>query len=424
MIRTRWFVLFGLFSALSCSAPIETPDASDAATDSSNEGGVLSPSRIFGPCVQDSQCGTNGTCLKNTEGYPNGMCSRTCTDNTNCLTGIDGIEGYCGAVGTRRMCLRACINGYDCGRDDGYTCVATSSAQGAPKVCVPACRTGNCGAGAVCNPWTQACQSTSAPNPTTTGQDNGGACTQSGDCRSRQCVLATSQTTGLPTGWNGGYCYSSCSLPEGYNVSNFWAPRELPQSNCPTGSICWPDGDDMAERDQGTCYRGCANDSDCRASEGYFCQTSITLGTRTYRWNNGRCLLIDCVNSTRTCPTGYFCETRRNSSGNAFGICRPGTPGPEAGPEPGPEPTREAGTDAGDATTDIGSNDVTNDIASDSATINNDATSDINVDTNPESSVDAGVDAPADSGVDASADADLGDANNGDTASPGDGTNG
>jgi hypothetical protein len=67
------------------------------------------------------------------------------------------------------------------------------------------------------------------------------------------------------------------------------------------------------------------NDSDCRASEGYYCRKTFQLSaTRTRTFTNGFCTPINCAatTGTRTCPTGYTC--RRTMSGTTVvGNCIP-----------------------------------------------------------------------------------------------------
>jgi hypothetical protein len=329
-----------------CSPTPPVTDAGDAAADVVDvdvavdqgppDGPLMSP--LFGRCRDDADCPEGGTCLLNTQGYPGGFCSRVCTSSSECDPGIQGVAGICTLVGSRRMCMRECLNGFDCGRE-GYTCVDVTSSI---SVCQPSCSPDGCGAGARCNVWTSRCEPLTAPDPPP-GRANGEPCTAAGamsECRSQLCIRATDQS-GAYSGWNNGLCVSACTIPLGYSSGNFWNGEEFPQSNCPTGSVCFPNGS-YSERDQGLCLQGCRSDSDCRASEGYFCRRTFPRGmTGSHTYANGVCLPVDCINDRmHPCPAGYTCETRRRTVGGqtqTYGVCRPAPPMPDAGPEPAVE---------------------------------------------------------------------------------------
>lgn len=363
-----------------CSPPVMPQDS--GSVDSGVDVVIDTPdppynSLLFGRCRSNADCAMGLTCkTEDGAGWSGGVCTKTCTASFDCLDeSRPEVVGFCGTHDGERICLRECLNGFDCGRE-GYTCLQNNPADTSMmplRVCRPSCTETSCRYGNVCNPWTGRCQAPSAPLPPT-GQDIGQSCMQMGttnNCRSGDCVAAQ-DSRGNYTGWNSGYCTGSCTLTAGWSSALLWGTTEFPRANCPMGSICFPDGDPgIAERDPGTCYKECRSDADCRQSEGYACRRTFNRGTRPFTWNNGICLPRSCdpaPTAMDTCPSGFYCEAQRRSQGGmtvTVGVCRPGMrpvepgpeptvePGPEPTVEPGPEPTMEAGTDsAADATSD------------------------------------------------------------------------
>jgi hypothetical protein len=330
------------FAACSTPNPIH-----DAATDAApadvidvvDSGPPPPPPMLTGPCMMDSDCPSGQTCLLNTNGWPGGFCSASCTRDSDCpFSGVSYVAAVCrpvpGSTDTTTHCLRQCLNGFDCGRA-GYTCVKASDTA-TSGVCVPSCTTDSCGTGARCNEWTGQCEATSVTYPPA-GADNGQQCMHSGamsECRSAQCA-AQVNSSGVQSGWNGGYCVSSCALSAGWNSTSFFSGDTLPQSNCPSGSVCFPSTNDEAEQGPGQCFRGCMMDSDCRAAEGYFCKRSFEVAridaashtvhfVQTPPFTNGVCLPVDCVNDTsHPCPTGFTCSMRTDANGSPYGRCIP-----------------------------------------------------------------------------------------------------
>lgn len=366
----RFTLPFGLIAAsisvfaVACTTPPPpSPDASDDAAAADVVVDTPDPpynSPLFGRCRSNDDCQAGSTCqTESGSGWSNGFCTRTCTTSQDCESGASaGTFGFCGQHNGQQICLRECLNGFDCGRV-GYTCLQYDPAdtrEMALRVCRPSCTDESCVQGTRCNPWTGNCQPTSATFPPA-GQDVGESCTQTGamnNCRSGDCVAAQN-SRGVYTGWNNGYCSSACTLPYGWNNSTLWPETTFPRGNCPMGSICFPDGDPgIAERDPGTCFHECRTDSDCRASEGYACRRTFTRGNnRPFTWQNGICVPRACdpaPGAMDTCPSNYYCEPQRRVQGGTtttVGVCRPGPrpvdPGPEPTPEPSPEPTVEAG---------------------------------------------------------------------------------
>lgn len=377
-----FFSLLALtFTVGACSPANPSTDAGDAAAGPEAEAAVVmeagpeaaapdagpdaQPSHLFGRCTQDSDCaGTGAICLTDAMGYPGGWCSRPCdpASSAPCPNDVPGINPVClpMGMGGANVCVRSCMNGFDCGRNTingtdvtlgGYTCVTVATNT---SVCQPSCSDATCGNGTRCNHYSGRCQPMSTPYPPT-GSDVGGTCTRTGtmsECRSQQCILEISATgSRLPTGYNSGYCIGGCTLPAGYNPSNLFPGTVLPQGNCPMGGLCFP-SNNLAAGDPGTCLAECHADTDCRSNEGYFCQRSFTLGAssaqHTYTFTNGFCRPRDCNQMGQTCPMGYSCMLQRRTSGSStttVGVCRPNGPEPtvEPGPEAGVEPSMEAG---------------------------------------------------------------------------------
>ncbi len=376
----RFTLPFGLIAAsisvfaVACTTPPPpSPDASDDAAAADVVVDTPDPpynSPLFGRCRSNDDCQAGSTCQTEAgSGWSNGFCTRTCTTSQDCEAGASaGTFGFCGQHNGQQICLRECLNGFDCGRV-GYTCLQYDPAdtrEMALRVCRPSCTDTSCVQGTRCNPWTGNCQPTSATFPPA-GQDIGESCTQTGamnNCRSGDCVPAQN-SRGVYTGWNNGYCSSACTLPFGWNSSTLWPETTFPRGNCPMGSICFPDGDPgIAERDPGTCFHECRSDADCRANEGYTCRRTFTRGNnRPFTWQNGVCWPRSCdpaPGAMDTCPANFYCEAQRRVQGGTtttVGVCRPGPrpvdPGPEPTPEPSPEPTVEAGVPA-DAASEAG----------------------------------------------------------------------
>jgi hypothetical protein len=405
-----WFVLVASTGLVACSGGTGDPDVQptddvqtdgntqDVGTDVPRDTGRPITPYSFGPCPTASglSCPAGTMCLDAaTSGYAGGICTHTCTADTDCR-GVGGgtRPGLCATIGTAQYCVRDCTDrtmatpqpgiGETCERDDAIcrNVVRSGTYRGE---CTPSCGVMGgpaCDTGTRCNAWTGRCEPMSAPNPPP-GAENGDACMRDGDCRSgNRCIpefltgtpqhlcatgntrtcntdtecggaagscinrYFTFGTPGLPTGWVGGFCMSSCSLPVGFNSSTFWSMARLPQSNCPTASICVPYLG-QAARDEGLCRFECTADTNCRP--GYVCNRQFGTSTGTRTFPNGYCAPMNCLQTGRTCPAGYACERRAvatNTSNppNFTGVCVPSQP-------PG-----DGGVDGGDAMTptDVG----------------------------------------------------------------------
>lgn len=355
MASVRSFLWFAssLVFALGCSSevanpPVTTDSGADApaadapAVDAPVDAGgrpMRNPQPLYGPCDSAAECRDNLTCRRAADtGMPGGQCNRECTRDDECVLfpgGSKPIDGFCQPADRngQRFCARVCANGIDCERE-GYTCIGINAGTiNAVNICTPVCTGPSCIDGTVCNFETGRCRAADAPP--LTGRTLGQSCVASADpamtpatvCQSNLCnPQVVRDSTGAPfqTGSNGGFCVSRCILPQGYNSSNIWSEMELPRGNCPANGICFISRT-YAEGDIGTCVQSCTQDSDCRASEGYFCRKTFQLtATRTRTFSNGFCAAINCAatTGTRTCPSGYTC--RRTMSGTTVvGNCIP-----------------------------------------------------------------------------------------------------
>lgn len=353
-ILSRSFGSTLLVAALAgCGSETTSPDAStvdatpDVAADTTPPPADVTPDKppaqsslIYGPCRATAECAEGLTCRTEAEtGSPGGECNRTCASDKDCVLipgdGSPPIDGYCpAAVGSApRICQRVCANGIDCERD-GYTCrVYNAGMLNQIRACIPVCTDESCVNNTVCDHDSGRCTPRGAM---LTGRTLGQTCTPemrpgsptppaSAICRSGLCQADfTPDSRGNPfyTGWNGGYCVSRCILPQGFNSSTFWGAAgmtvDLPQASCPMGGVCLP-ASSYARGDLGTCYKGCVNNTDCRAAEGYFCQRSIQLSaTTSRRFSNGFCIPVNCMNTMTPCPTGFDCRRNTNGSGSCI----------------------------------------------------------------------------------------------------------
>jgi hypothetical protein len=236
---------------------------------------TLLPSRIFGACVEDSQCpgGEEAFCRGPEDGYPGGYCTIACDDRTACDDG--SVYNHCLTLAgaTSSTCERRCRNGSDC--RDTYSCaILRTTPEGmAEGVCIPVCASdADCGS-AHCNTYSGRC-GTGVP---TSGGETGDPCTSAAQCRSGSCRAES-------TGFVGGYCDGPCRLPAGFNTSDFFGGDELPAGNCPGAAVCIP-GNQYGEGDLGTCLASCTSSADCRP--GYGCQQNPT---GSHAFTNGFCV--------------------------------------------------------------------------------------------------------------------------------------
>lgn len=350
MALNRWRVLAAALLgssalAMGCSDGGSTPaDAgSTADTSAATDTGPADagrpprePSELYGPCAADNECQQGLTCLTEAAtGLPGGMCNRTCTSADDCVLFVQGappVDGVCQPANMQgqRYCARICANGVDCERD-GYSCqVQNAGRLNEVRTCIGVCTDASCVNGTTCDRESGRCIPTGTTPP---GRTLGQTCLRTQDpmstaatrCRSDLCqseVVPDSAGRPVYTGYNGGQCIARCILPQGYNPSTLWDEPMLPQSNCPTGGICFVNGS-LARGDLGICLDACMSDSDCRADQGYFCRKTVRLSaSNTRRFENGWCTPVNCLDTMTPCPTGFRCESRA-VQGGMTGVCVP-----------------------------------------------------------------------------------------------------
>jgi hypothetical protein len=301
-------------------------DVHDAATDTAGDAGTL-----FGPCNAPADCpGPNATCIRVSQGYPNGQCSRRCSTSAQC-----GPTGACLPFGTMNVCFQTCSVGAEC--RDGYNCFQYSG-DATMHYCFPQCRTDSQCPGSHCDVYMGFCGMTD-----TTLADNGGMCMANADCRSGRCITEI-DSMGNPTGWFDGSCYSLCTIPS----DDQYAGPNLPQGGCPTGSVC-ERGRMGVAGGIGFCHEACTANTDCRA--GYICVHPNVVGG-TGQFTNGYCSAMNCHYMTQMCPSFATCVTTASDGGvPTNGLCVRNDGG--AG-----DATSEAGGDAADVASDLGSSDA------------------------------------------------------------------
>ncbi len=262
-----------------------TPPADVDGGAGSPDAAVLRPSRIFGACVEDSQCpGVGAICRRNVDGWPGGFCTVPCTDRTECDDGV--IYNHCltRTGETQAYCEQRCENGADCGRS-GFTCTGEFPPSGG--LCIGLCGSDeDCGAGASCNGYSGQC--VAAGTVPTSGGETGAACGLAEDCLSANCLTRQDNGDGTATVWPGGYCAGPCILPTGWNNNTLFDGETLPAGTCAGDAVCFPSGS-LTRGDLGSCLDSCTSNSDCRS--GYGCRQSFQLGSgTTVNFSNGICV--------------------------------------------------------------------------------------------------------------------------------------
>ncbi len=273
---------------------------------------ALTTAPSYGPCTTTAQCHSiQPSCLTSlTQGYPLGLCSRTCHTASEC-----GPNGVCLPFGASHMCLPSCQTSTDC--RDGYSCVLAASGTATPvNACLPFCTTDTQCPGVGCNVYSRFCGHVS-----TSLGDDGAPCGQGSDCKSGRCFTET-DTNGNPTGNLGGLCFSGCTIA----VDTAYVGMDIPQSDCPTGNVCPQDGRTPAGG-SGLCREVCTTAGDCRP--GYICVHPAVPGGDGGTYANGYCAAMNCHYRTQTCPMGTVCETTASSDAGVptNGVCARGDGG-------------------------------------------------------------------------------------------------
>ncbi|MBI3782181.1 MAG: hypothetical protein HY270_02150 [Deltaproteobacteria bacterium] len=253
------------------------------------------------PCASDGIC-ADGTCFNS---LPGGYCTRVDCATNGCPDGSVCFN----TSGSGSACYKSCTSASQCRSGEGYICDADNTCY------LPA------------NP---------TPTPAPNSGRVGDPCTRDADCAGSTCFTdlpggycsrLQCATLGCPDGSTcfdltagGSACYKTCTLPsqcrvaEGYTCDadnscytasgptptpkpnlkpvgdpcqldtdcrDAWCFMDLPggyctrldcaRLDCPSGSVCF----DLADGDS-ACYKTCASAADCRAAEGYICDTDNT----------------------------------------------------------------------------------------------------------------------------------------------------
>ncbi len=281
---------------------------------------------LFTPCSTVANCRgiPSAQCIAVSDGYPMGQCTRACTMDAQC-----GADGICLDFGTRRVCFKRCESVTDCRA--GYNCfVGRGEGDAAEHACFPFCSEDSQCPGAACNRYSRFCGTLD-----TSRAENGATCNRNLDCRSGRCFEEFNETSGNPSGYLGGQCYSRCTVPPAadYNGSTY------PRSDCPANSVCVREAGQVAGQ-TALCRGSCTSTADCRG--GYIC-LKPSRGVDAGTYDNGYCAPLNCHYMTQTCPSDATCQTTRSDDAGV----------PTSGFCVRPPPSDAAVTDASaDATAD------------------------------------------------------------------------
>ncbi len=362
MSASRWCLVLAVATA-SCgdsgtspspdSAAVDTPVVEDipstpdvARPDVSADVADAAARPIYSPCTTRTQCGSGTICTSIAEGYPGGMCTKSCTRDSDC-----GTTGLCwGFAGGGMRCIPRCETAPDC--RDGYQCLGISGRE--DRACFPFCTQDSQCAPMACNTWARTC---GAIDPARA--QNGAPCAASAECRSNRCTREVN-TDGMPTGSLDGICYSLCTVP----ANSEYTGANIPRADCPTGSVC-PRDTTTTPGGVGLCRVECRTNDNCRP--GYICVHPARSAADATPYENGYCAAMNCRYMTQTCPAIATCRTTRTDDAGVAtgGICVRNDPDggdgaatdatsdapaasdrPDAGEAGGPS---DAGVDAADA---------------------------------------------------------------------------
>ena len=189
------------------------------------------------PCTEDASCTATGSfCLTEAaDGLPGGVCSRTCTANSDCPTGL-----ACVTFKNRDVCYPTCPSGTNDDCRAGYLCLDLSGVN----ICYPDCTSAaDCPDTGTCNVYSGFCE------PAKGLAADGEPCTAGSDCESGICIP---ESNGAPPG---GYCVSVC------NAADPW---------CPGDGVCVDYATTTAQN--WYCFDGCSDSNECRT--GYTCESN------------------------------------------------------------------------------------------------------------------------------------------------------
>ncbi len=263
-------------------------------------------------CASDFECGGGLACNRS---YPGGLCVQATCDSTHVCPRA--------AVCHMGACVPRCtLDGLEC-LPIHALCLGIDPTDVTQRGCFPSCDAMpapgglRCLAPLQCDSYRGSCAS--APS---TGPENGAACAVGMDCRSGRCLaeVVDRPTPGTVTGFVDGYCYSLARQVSAQEY-NGRIGGQLPQSNCPAGSVVLPERDTL-EGAPTPCWRACDDMTPCRT--GYSCdhlQITDAMGRPMPAFANGACLPVDCTMAGMECPAGFSCQTRVLDGGRSVGTC-------------------------------------------------------------------------------------------------------
>lgn len=247
------------------------------------------------PCDAHSDCGggMEGFCIRESSGWREGYCSRTCVVDSDCGSGRHC--GFIPAGGGDGACVDNCASDADC-RMDGYTCHNADEDAGGVDECAPAA----------------------------TGMgDIGDPCVGAWDCAGGVDGRCLTEATGSL----GGFCYevecvTDTDCPANSHCGNFgdaMDPVNICTPDCTTdadcrasGYACWDANEDGRDEcwaaGTGTAAVGdpCAGVYDCAGGE-----RAVCVRRPRNDFNEGYCLLTGCTaggTGPASCPAGSHCS--------------------------------------------------------------------------------------------------------------------
>lgn len=315
--------------AVDVPAVTDQPVVTDRGADVPRDVGVdAGATALFAPCTTVSSCRgiTSARCLTVDDGYPQGLCTRPCTNDSGCPDGA-----ICLDYGSSRLCFPRCESVTDCRA--GYNCFVARTGDTPERACFPFCTSDAQCPGSACNTYSRFCSMLD-----TSRADNGATCTRNLDCRSGRCFEEFNETSSEPTGYLDGLCYSRCTVP----AASEYAGSTYPRGDCPANSVCVREAGQVAGQ-TALCRGSCGSTSDCRP--GYIC-LKPSRGADAGTYDNGYCAPLNCHYMAQTCPSDATCQTTRSDDAGVptSGFC-----------------TRPMRSDAGatDAATDATASDAT-----------------------------------------------------------------
>jgi hypothetical protein len=256
--------VLGVWLLLMAACGSEDTEASSKTTSKPNTrepGSVFTAKTAGKACAADKDCG-NGVCSKqfsgvlgDTQTAPGGYCTFACRVDADCGEGAACVGANAGGLGfggvgtasSEGLCLAVCTSSAMC--REGYRCF-DALGQSAESASAGSSALGTAGSASIAaTSGAATCGIAPATDKLAPGVA-GEACSADMDCQGGRCMMSDLLMTSYPSG----YCTGNC----------------ISDADCGDGAVC---GEAFAGQ-AGTCYRTCAEDSDC-ARDGYRCRASV-----------------------------------------------------------------------------------------------------------------------------------------------------